>query len=106
MSAQAIATVKASVVTTLSNFKQWLKALAQFIKFNLRIFERWTVAKFGYRFAVGVRCGFSVATGKVRLTYQLRDGSEYTSDMSVAMAEALVAELNRCIDGASGNGLA
>ena len=83
----------------------WSKAAAYFIKFNARIFERWVVAKCGYKFAVGVRCGFSTATGKIRLTYQLRDGSEYTTDMNPAMAEALVSELNRCIDGATGGGV-
>jgi hypothetical protein len=87
-------TVKAKVRAILS----WFSDFGVFLKFQFRATKRILAAKFGYTYAVGLRCGVSVELGRVRLVVQTRNGSEYIMDMNPDMAERVREELKSCID--------
>ena len=76
----------------------WLKDFKYFLGFQYRLITRIIKAKFGYKFMTGIRVGVNVELGKVRLLFQIRNGSEFTMDMTPAMVDNVIAELTKCKD--------
>lgn len=88
----------AAIARPFTTMYSWLKDFKYYLGFQGRLISRIIRAKFGYKFMTGIRVGVNVELGKVRLVFQIRNGSEYTMDMSPAMADHVIGELTKCRD--------
>lgn len=87
-----------SVVSKLSSTIQFVKDAYLYFGFRIKLLYKVTKSRLGYPYAVGVRVGLSVELGRVRLVLYMRNGGEYTLDMTHVSAQNLINELQRCTD--------